>query len=123
LTQAKKRTPAVPVAQRPRRLDGLDITAVEDGFMVYRPDVDRVHYLNHIAVLILELCNGKNTHARMATLLKQAYGLSKLPESEVSETLRKLTEQGLVRRGNPRTAPSTSLQPRRKREAPAKGRR
>src|SRR6266542_3403255 len=76
------------MTEHPRRLDGLEINPVER---------DRVHYLNHTAVLILELCDGRNTPARIATLLKNAYGLSEAPEKEVTETLVKLTEEGLVR--------------------------
>ena len=85
------------MAEHPRRLDGLEINPVEDGFMIYQGEKDRVHYLNHTAVLILELCDGRNTPARIATLLKNAYGLPEAPEKEVTETLVKLTEEGLVR--------------------------
>ena len=78
--------------------------------MIYRPETDRVHYLNHTAVLILELCNGRNTPARIATLLQHAYGLSEAPEEEVADTLVKMTEEGLIRlatagRKRPRNSP------------------
>ncbi len=80
--------------------------------MIYRSETDRVHYLNHTAVLILELSNGRNTPARIATLLQHAYGLSEAPEEEVTETLVKMTEEGLIRRAAPgrkrlRTSPPT----------------
>jgi hypothetical protein len=83
--------------QRPTRVDGLEINPVEDGFMIYRPETDRVHYLNHTAVLILELSNGRNTPARIATLLQHAYGLSEAPDEEVAETLVKMADEGLIR--------------------------
>src|SRR5206468_13059468 len=85
------------MAEHPRRLDGLEINPVEDGFMIYQGERDRVHYLNHTAVLILELCDGRNTPARIATLLKNAYGLQEAPEKEVTETLATWTEAGLGR--------------------------
>jgi len=80
----------------PRRVDGLEVTPVEDGFMIYQPDQDRVHYLNHTAVLVLELSNGRRSSAEIAALLQQAYKLPKLPLKEVDETLARMTAEGLV---------------------------
>ena len=83
--------------------------------MIYRPEKDRVHYLNHTAVLILELSNGRNTPAQIATLLRHAYGLSEAPEQEVAETLVKMTEEGLIRRSTPgRKRPRSSPRKRRR---------
>ena len=83
--------------------------------MIYRADVDRVHYLNHTAVLILELSNGRNTPARIATLLQHAYSLTKAPQGEVDETLVKMTEEGLIRQAAAgRKRPRTSHRTRRR---------
>ena len=81
----------------PRRLPALEINPVaDDGFMIYRPEQGRVHYLNHTAVFILELCNGENSPARISGLVQAAYGLPTPPEQEVCEMLAKLAEEGLV---------------------------
>lgn len=101
MSRGKTRVPKTEMAQHPRRVDGLEINPIEDGFMIYQPEADRVHYLNHTAVLILELSNGRNTPARIATLLQHTYGLSKAPEEEVTETLVKMTDEGLIRRASP----------------------
>jgi coenzyme PQQ synthesis protein D (PqqD) len=98
MSRGKRKTPTARGAQHPRRVDGLEINPVEDGFMIYQPETDRVHYLNHTAVLILEMSNGRNTPAQIATLLQHAYGLSEPPEEEVNETLVKMTDEGLIRR-------------------------
>jgi hypothetical protein len=58
----------------PVRCDRIDINPVADGYVVYDPDRDRVHYLNHTAALVLELCNGQHTVADIADTLKEAYG-------------------------------------------------
>jgi hypothetical protein len=110
MTRGETRISAARIERPPRRVDGLDINPVEDGFMIYRRETDRVHYLNHTAVLILELSNGRNTPARIARLLQHAYGLSEAPEGEVAETLAKMMEEGLIRRattdrGRPRISP------------------
>jgi Coenzyme PQQ synthesis protein D (PqqD) len=80
----------------PRRVDGLEITPVEDGFMIYQPDKDRVHYLNHTAVLVLELSDGRRVPKEIAALLQQAYKLNKLPLKEVDEALATMTAEGLL---------------------------
>jgi hypothetical protein len=80
----------------PKRIDGLEINQVEDGFMIYQPERDRVHYLNHTAVLILELCNGRNSPCEIARLVQVAYGLLDPPEKEVNEVLAKIQDEGLT---------------------------
>jgi hypothetical protein len=80
----------------PKQLAGLDISEAEDGYIIYQPDLDRVHYLNHSAVLILELCNGANSLPEIAELVRQAYGLDELPEKMVGDTVATLRDQGLI---------------------------
>src|SRR5215813_14392900 len=101
MSRGEPRTWTARMERHPRHVDGLEINPVEDGFMIYRPETDRVHYLNHTAVLILELSNGRNTPAQIATLLRNAYGLSEVPQQEVAEALVKMTEEGLIRRSTP----------------------
>jgi hypothetical protein len=82
--------------QCPRRTSGLEINAVDDGFMIYQPERDRVHYLNHTAILILELCDGENSPAQLADLVRAAFGLGAPPEQEVREVLAKLKDEALI---------------------------
>ena len=81
---------------RPRPADGIEINQVEDGYVIYDPARDRVHYLNHTAVLLLELCNGELAARELPALLQEAYGLTEPPTTEVAECLEKLFEEGLV---------------------------
>jgi Coenzyme PQQ synthesis protein D (PqqD) len=74
----------------------VEINKVADGYVVYQPDRDRVHYLNHTATIILELCNGSNDAAAIADLLKTAYELPSMPVEEVASCLRQLSDEGLV---------------------------
>jgi hypothetical protein len=84
---------------RPERIEGLEITRVEDGFLIYQRDRDRVHYLNHTAVLVLELCNGRNGAGEIAELVRKTYGLPRAPEREVDEVLGQLHDEGLIADG------------------------
>jgi len=80
----------------PRHVDGLDINAADDGYIIYQPDQDRVHYLNATAVLILELCNGTNSTEEIVDLVKQAYSLPDSPEEMVNDALKQLKAEGLL---------------------------
>jgi hypothetical protein len=81
----------------PRQVDGIEVNPVADGYIVYQPDRDRVHYLNHTAVLVLELCDGQLPAGDIPRLLRDAYDLSAPPTDQVAECLTKLLDEGLVR--------------------------
>jgi hypothetical protein len=88
-----------PVGHFPKRVAGLEINTIEGGFMAYQPDRNRVHYLNHTAVLVLELCNGRNSVARIARLIQNIYSLPNTPESEVAEIMARMESEALVNIG------------------------
>jgi FkbM family methyltransferase len=74
----------------------LEIDEVADGYIVYQPDRDRVHYLNRTAALVLELCNGRNAEADLPELLQLAWDLPAPPVEEVAECLKLLSMEGLI---------------------------
>ena len=78
------------------RAEGLEIHNVTDGYVVYQPDRDRIHYLNHIAVVILEMCDGAITAREIAGFLQDAYDLSELPASDVEQCFTKLCAEQIV---------------------------
>jgi hypothetical protein len=81
----------------PVRVEALEVTREEDGFIVHDRDRDRVHYLNHTGVLVLELCDGTRSAAAIARLIQRAYGLDEPPQREVDEVLGRMKDEGLVR--------------------------
>ena len=81
----------------PRRAEDIEINPVPDGYIVYQPSQDRVHYLNHTAVIVLELCNGRVRAADIPRILKDAYDLWNPPTDEVAACLDTLSSEGLVR--------------------------
>jgi hypothetical protein len=80
----------------PKRPEDLDINPAEDGFIIYQPDLDRVHFLNPTAVLILELCDGTRPIAAIAAMVQEAYGLPAPPLDEVRDAVEKMTQEGLL---------------------------
>jgi hypothetical protein len=80
----------------PVMTSGLEINTVADGYIVYQPDRDKVHYLNQTAALVFELCNGRNPEADLPRLVQLAYDLPEPPVEEVRECLQTLVKEGLI---------------------------
>jgi len=80
----------------PKRADGLEFNEIDGGFMVYQSERNRVHYLNHVAVLVLELCNGRDSVEEIAELVKKTYGLTQSLETEIREIVAKMESEALV---------------------------
>jgi len=83
-------------SRNPTAAPGLEINAVADGYIVYQPDRDRVHYLNQTAAILLELCNSHNAESDLAELLRIAYDLPTPPVEEVMDCLEMLRKEGLI---------------------------
>jgi hypothetical protein len=81
---------------RPRPSDGIEISEVADGYVIYDPKQDRVHYLNQTAGVILELCNGQLSVGELPALIQEAYDLPDPPVQEVDDCVQKLIEEGLL---------------------------
>ena len=84
------------LTERPKRVDGLEINEVADGYVIHDKADERVQYLNHTAALVLEYCNGELTVSEIADLLKLAYQLNEPPIKEVSDCLSKFRSEGLI---------------------------
>ena len=84
------------MAPRPKVVEGLEISIVADGAVVYDPDRERVHYLNETAAVVLVLCTGENDVADMVRALQVAYDLDKPPEAETHACLDQLQHEGLI---------------------------
>jgi len=80
----------------PARKEDIDVVPTADGYVVYDPERDRVHYLNHTAALVLEFATGDNSDAEITRMLQLAYDLPEPPAGEVEDCLEQLREEGLV---------------------------
>jgi hypothetical protein len=84
------------VSDNPRKAPDAEVNEVADGYVVYHPSRDRVHYLNHTAALVLEFCTGENSEDAIVRLLQKAYDLPEPPTAEVRDCLEQLRGEGLV---------------------------
>jgi hypothetical protein len=87
----------VDPSARPRTVDGIEINEVADGYVIYDPTRERVHYLNQTAVLVLELCNGQTAAGDLPALIQAAYDLPEPPGQEVAQCLQTLLDEELIR--------------------------
>jgi hypothetical protein len=80
----------------PKAAENTETNEVADGYIVYQPDRDRVHYLNQTAAILLTLCNGENRVADLPELLRLAFDLAAPPATEVRDCLERLVNEGLI---------------------------
>jgi hypothetical protein len=80
----------------PVRAADIEVNEVADGFVVYDPTQDRVHYLNHTAALVLEFCTGDNAEDDIVRMLQVGYDLPEPPVEEVGDCLQALRAEGLI---------------------------
>ena len=76
--------------------DGLEVTPVPDGSMIYQSSEDRVHYLNPTATIVFELCGLGKSVAEIETFLSDGFALLERPAEQVAACLVSLTSQGLI---------------------------
>jgi hypothetical protein len=84
------------MSELPAQVDDIDLVEVADGFVVYHPARDRVHFFNHTAAVVLELCDGTRSDADIAGLVQRCYELPERPDAEIAQCLSQLREEGLV---------------------------
>jgi hypothetical protein len=80
----------------PKQHANLKIFEADDGYIVYHRETDRVHFLNHTAVFLLEFCDGNHSVPEITELLPKGYGLDKPPENEVADIINNFEREGLI---------------------------
>lgn len=85
------------MSETPSKVQGILLCEMEDGFITYQGETDEVHFLNHTASCILELCDGRLTRSEIALALQEAWNLEAAPLLEVDRFLHELAQLKLVR--------------------------
>jgi predicted TPR repeat methyltransferase len=75
------------------------LSPVEDGYLAYDPAADRLHELNPVAALIVELCDGTRSIEEVRDLVKPALPEG-APEEEVGRWITEGIQAGLFTCGN-----------------------
>ena len=74
----------------------LEVNLVPDGYVVYQKPRDHVHYLNSVACVIFELCDGEHSLKDIGDALQVAYELETVPTEDLKASLQRLLEEGLI---------------------------
>jgi hypothetical protein len=81
--------------------EGLEISEVPDGRVIYQASKERVHYFNPTAVVVFELCAAGYSVGEIGAFLRDAYALDAEPKAEVIQCIESLTKEDLLRPSNP----------------------
>ena len=80
----------------PTRVPDLEVREVPEGYVVYDPAADRLHFLNGSAAFVLQCCDGATRVDEVPELLAAAFRLDADPVAEVEACLARLLSERLV---------------------------
>lgn len=78
-------------------VDGLEVTEVEDGLVVYDPERDRVHYLNASAAVVFTFCDGLRDRQSVIEATITAFGSDAISAGEVEACIAQLEDEQVLR--------------------------
>ena len=82
--------------QRFCRTGKLDVSELPDGYMVTVAQTGRIHYLNPVAAIVFELCDGTQPVASITQRLQREFSLDDAPDAQVESCLSTLLSEGLI---------------------------
>lgn len=74
----------------------IEINHAPDGYVIYQSGLDRVHFLNTTAAVVLELCDGEHSLQEIVDILRAAYELDDVPLEEFEVSVSNLVTEGLI---------------------------
>src|SRR5438093_4341488 len=82
---------------KPRARDEVAVCDIDGEAVVYDPNGSELHYLNHSAALVLDLCDGEASMKDMATAIADVYEMPAADiEKQVRSTVRQLQARNLL---------------------------
>jgi Coenzyme PQQ synthesis protein D (PqqD) len=82
---------------RPRIREEITVCGIDGEAVVYDPDGSELHYLNHSAALVLDLCDGETSMKQMSTAIADVYEMAAADvEKQVRSTVRQLQARNLL---------------------------
>jgi hypothetical protein len=84
------------LAQQPTHGEGLEISEVADGLVVYQSSPEQVHYLNNTSAVIFELCQGDKTAVEIAAQVQSMFSLDEPPVAEVEACIADLLAKAVL---------------------------
>jgi hypothetical protein len=84
---------------RPSAVEGLEVTEVGDGLVVYDPERDRVHYLNAAAAVAFTFCDGARDRQSVVEATTKVFGPDTISQNDVEACITQLEEERVLRPG------------------------
>jgi cellulose synthase/poly-beta-1,6-N-acetylglucosamine synthase-like glycosyltransferase len=85
-----------PATDRPRVVEALVVSELDEGLRVSRPDSTSEHQLNNTAAIVLELCDGSRSVVEIAEAVAELFDLAAVPLGEVSACVQWLRRLRLI---------------------------
>ncbi len=76
---------------------GIDFREVVDGYVVYDPATDRLHFLNPTAAFILKSCDGKTSVGEITSLFTEIFALEFAPVEDIETVIETMVTEGLLK--------------------------
>ena len=80
-----------------KQVEEIEINKVSDGYIIYCPEHEKVHYLNQTAAMLLEICDGETSIAEMKEIIRDVFELKELPGTEIDDYIQELSDASLVK--------------------------
>lgn len=87
------------MTDRPSLVDGLEVTEVPDGLVLFDGRRGRVHFLNASASIVLLLCDGERERRDIVNEARSLASSSDGLEASVHACLEQLEQEGIIRSG------------------------
>lgn len=78
------------------KVAGIEVNEVVDGFVCYDPSNESVHFLNHTAMIIWELCTGETSSSDIINIMRELYKPDMPLEDIVRGALMDMVAKGLI---------------------------
>lgn len=83
-------------SEHPTRIEGLDVTRIEDGIVVRVPAEGRVVHLDATAAILFELADGSRDAESIAEGVAELFDLTDSPVQRTVDGIAKLRAEGLL---------------------------
>lgn len=80
----------------PKRIEGVEINKMEDGYVIFHSSLDDLLFLNHTAAIVLELCDGDTEIKEIYAIVQDVFKLEEAPKNEIDTCLKEFEEACLI---------------------------
>lgn len=80
----------------PKRIEGVEVNKMEDGYVIFHSSLDDLLFLNHTAAIVMELCDGETDISEIYAIVKDVFKLENAPKVEIDTCLKDFEDACLI---------------------------